>query len=119
MKNKAFIHRLQFALAGIRSAWILEKSLRTQSIFALGALAALFIFNPALIWWAVVGIMITLVLAAELFNTSLEHLIDHLHPQQHPAIKIAKDCAAGAVLVLSIGAVWVGVLMLIAVFRDL
>ena len=45
------------------------------------------------------------VLAAELFNTALEHLIDHLHPALHPSIKIAKDCAAGSVLLLSLSAV--------------
>jgi diacylglycerol kinase (ATP) len=51
------------------------------------------------------------VIAAELINTALEHLADHLHPEQHPRIKIVKDCAAAAVLILSIGALWVAVMM--------
>jgi undecaprenol kinase len=45
------------------------------------------------------------VLAAELFNTALEHALDHLHPDLHPAIKVSKDCAAGAVLVFSLSSV--------------
>jgi undecaprenol kinase len=53
-------------------------------------------------------------LAAELLNTALERVIDHLHPESHPSIKIAKDCAAGAVLVLSLAAVAVFVALLVA-----
>jgi diacylglycerol kinase (ATP) len=56
-------------------------------------------------------IIALLVLVAELFNTALESLIDHLHPEIHPAIKIAKDSAAGAVLLLSAGAVIVGIIV--------
>jgi diacylglycerol kinase (ATP) len=56
--------------------------------------------------------MVTLVLAAELFNTALEHALDGLHPQQAEFVRLAKDCAAAAVLVLSLGAVVVFGLML-------
>jgi len=72
--------------------------------------------RPGLIWWALVGGMITLILAMELLNTAIEQLADHLHPDEHPRIKLVKDCAAAAVLLLSLGAVWVGVLMLVAVY---
>ena len=58
--------------------------------------------------------MVSLVIAAELTNTALEHLTDHLHPEQHPRIKIVKDCAAAAVLIISVGALWVAMMMLLA-----
>jgi undecaprenol kinase len=48
------------------------------------------------------------VIAAELFNTALEHLVDHLHPETHPRIRIVKDCAAAAVLITVCGALVVG-----------
>ena len=35
---------------------------------------------------------------AEMFNTALEHLVDHLHPEIHPRIGVVKDCAAAGVL---------------------
>ena len=44
------------------------------------------------------------VIAAELFNTAIEGLADELHAQAHPAIRIAKDCAAAGVLVAALGA---------------
>jgi undecaprenol kinase len=53
------------------------------------------------------------VLAMELVNTAVEHLADHLHPDQHPRIKIVKDCAAAAVLVTSLGALCVAVAFVI------
>ena len=63
---------------------------------------------PAL-WWAVMALTIGAVVASELLNTALEALADHLHPQQHPAIGLSKDVAAGAVLVSSVAALVVGV----------
>jgi diacylglycerol kinase (ATP) len=55
------------------------------------------------------------VISAELFNTAIEHLADHLHPEIHPSIRIVKDCAAAAVLVTVAGALCVGVALLIHV----
>ena len=107
MKNRAFIQRFGHALDGLRAAWRSEKSLRTHALATLALIPFMLILQPAPLWWALVGVMATLVLAAELLNTALEHLADHLHPELHPRIKIVKDCAAAAVLLLSIGAVWV------------
>ena len=53
------------------------------------------------------------VIAAELFNTAIENLADHLHPEIHPSIRMVKDCAAGAVLVASAGALAVGIALLV------
>jgi len=114
LKNRAFQDRLSFAWSGIRSAWRNEKSLRTHVWMTLPLLAILIILRPALIWWGLCGVMVSLVIAAELINTALENLVDHLHPEQHPRIKIVKDCAAAAVLIISVGALWVAMMMLAA-----
>ena len=53
-------------------------------------------------------------LAAELVNTALEHTLDGLHAEHAEFVRIAKDCAAAAVLVLSATAAIVFVLMLVA-----
>ena len=113
-KNLVFLRRFGFAVAGIRHA-LRERSFRTQ--LGVGVLAgfALVVLRPDPVWWALVGVMVSLVLAAELFNTALEALCDHLHPEPHPAIKVVKDVSAGAVLVLSLGALWVALLMVLSV----
>ncbi len=116
MKNQAFHHRLSYALAGLRATWRHEKSFRTHGLFAFGALLLLMVLQPEPLWWALTGIMVVLVLAAELINTALEHLADHLHPEQHPNIKMVKDCAAAAVLLLSLGALWLVLMLLLEKF---
>lgn len=104
MKNQAFPKRLAFSLNGLRSAWQQEASFRSQACMALGVLAVLLALRPAAIWWALLLMNCGLVLAAELFNTALEHALDLLHPEIHPAIKVSKDCAAAAVLIFSLSA---------------
>jgi diacylglycerol kinase (ATP) len=64
-------------------------------------------------WWALVLMASFLVIAAELFNTALEHLADHLHPDEHPQIGRVKDCAAAAVLMTVCGAVAVGIALVV------
>ena len=113
MKNQPFFKRMGFALQGIGAASRMESSFRLQCLAALLVLLVLAYNRPAMIWWALILLNCGMVLAAELFNTALENLIDHLHPDLHPSIKIVKDCAAGAVLILSISALCVFVAFLL------
>ena len=62
--------------------------------------------------WAVLFIANALVLAAELLNTAIEALVDLATRRHHPLAAIAKDCAAGAVLVCAALAVAVGIALL-------
>ncbi len=103
MKNQPFLRRLGFAVSGLVAA-LGESSFKTQLIAAVAVLAALVWLRPAPLWWALVGLAVALVLAAELANTGVERLADRLHPEKHPEIKVAKDCLAAAVLVASLGA---------------
>lgn len=104
MKNKSFLNRFRFAWAGICTGWRQEKSFRTQVVLGAGAIGTLVSLRPPAIWWAVFLLVIGAVLAAELINTALELVVDRLHPETHPMIRKAKDCAAGAVLILSFAA---------------
>ena len=74
---------------------------------------ALLILRPGPFWWALVMLASAGVLAAEMFNTALEHLVDHLHPEIHPRIGVVKDCAAAGVLIASLGAVAVMVALVL------
>ncbi len=117
-KNKAFIHRLSFALAGIAHALRAERSLRTQAGALLAVLVALIVLRPPPLGWALVLLASSAVLAAELFNTAIERLADHLHPDLHPEIRIVKDCAAAGVLLVSAGAAIVGVALAVELLRH-
>jgi undecaprenol kinase len=117
MKNQSFAARARFALAGLAHAVRAERSLRTQLFAFAFALAALAWWRPAPVWWALVLLVSSAVLAAELVNTAIERLADQLHPQQHPQIRAAKDCAAAAVLVLSAGALCVAAALAYSLWR--
>lgn len=117
-KNQPFSTRLRFAAAGILYALRTERSLQTQACVLVLSLVVLGLLHPAAVWWAIVLAMGSAVLSAELFNSAVERLADHLHPDLHPEIKLVKDCAAGAVLLCSIGSVGVGVALVVAVIRG-
>jgi len=117
MKNQSFAARLRAALAGLAHAAAGEKSLRTQLLAFAGALAALAYWRPAPVWWALVLLASGAVLAAELMNTALEKLADLLHPEQHAQVRILKDCAAAAVLVLSLAALAVAAALAYELWR--
>jgi undecaprenol kinase len=107
MKNQSFARRLSFALAGLRTAWRTENSFKVHVLAAGAVFGVLLWLRPEPLWWVLAALAVAFVLAAELFNTAVEGLADHLHPEQHPAIKVVKDCAAGAVLVASVAALGV------------
>jgi undecaprenol kinase len=112
-KNQPFARRLRFAIAGLASGLRSEHSLRFQLAALVLVILALSVFRPDPIWWALVALASAAVISAELFNTALEHLADHLHPQIHPEIRIVKDCAAAGVLISVCGAVVVAVALVI------
>ena len=114
-KNRPLAARLGFALAGLAHAVRAERSLRLQLLALAAVLAVLAYWRPAPIWWAMVLLVSSAVIAAELFNTAIERLADQLHPAPHPQVRIIKDCAAAAVLVLAIGALCVAALLLLSV----
>ncbi len=62
--------------------------------------------------WAVIVLTIGAVLIAEIVNTVVEALVDLLMPEWHERAKVAKDASAGAVLVISITALLVGLCVL-------
>lgn len=114
MKNHPFHRRLGFALAGLRDAWRRERSFRTQVGAAAIAVVALCILRPAPVWWAIVALLIAVVLAMELFNSALEALADLVHADQHPQIRIVKDMAAAAVLLVAAAALVIAIALAIS-----
>ena len=108
IKGHPFAQRLKHATTGLVEAWRRERSFRSQTILAAAAVTGGVVLRAELIWWAALVVVIALVLVAEMVNSSIEALADHLHPSVHPSIRTAKDMAAAAVLLASLAAVTVG-----------
>jgi len=98
-----------FAWQGLRYAWRSEKNFRLEVFIGLGALTLGAYLDVDL---APIVLCCVLVLTLELFNTAIETTTDLLSPDYHPLAKIAKDTAAAAVLIASLGAALVGLLLL-------
>jgi diacylglycerol kinase (ATP) len=62
--------------------------------------------------WAVLGLTIAAVFALEAVNTAVEAVVDLVSPGYHPLAKTAKDAAAGAMVFVVLGSLWVALLIL-------
>jgi len=113
-KNEVFSRRLTFALDGIRFALKSEKSFKTHLLITSGLVALTLFLKPPLLWVGLFGICASLVLALELINAALESICDHVTTDIHPQIKIAKDCAAGAVLISSVFSLFIFFLFILS-----
>ena len=113
MKNQPLKLKLRNALAGIRYAWANEDNIRRHSVFAAATVLVFLLLQPTWFWWGLIVLCIGLILASELLNSALEILIDHMHPEIHPAIRQVKDVLAGMVLTLSLTALVVGALAIL------
>lgn len=107
-----------FALAGLMHALRTERSVRFEAVVFVLVWAALAILRPDPLWWAAAALASAGVLAAELLNTSIEALADHLSPELHPQIRIVKDCAAAAVFISVLGALAVAAALAVHLLRH-
>lgn len=93
------------AFVGIWSAVRSEGHLRFHLVAACYVIAFSFFYDLSKAQWAVILLLISAIIAAELFNTAVENICDLVTKEQNEHIRIAKDVSAAAVLVLSFAAV--------------
>jgi diacylglycerol kinase len=101
------------AFRGLFYTWETQRHLRVH--LALAALAVLLglVLRIGATEWALLALTIALVLSLELLNTVVEAVVDLVTSDYHPLARVAKDVAAGAVLVSAIGGVAVGAFLFI------
>lgn len=108
-KPHRFFRGFRYALHGLWQCLQKEQNFR----FHITAAAYVLLFAPyfslSRAEWAVLFLTIGSVLCAELINSAVERTIDRIGTDRHPLAGAAKDMAAGAVLVLALAAVGVGI----------
>ena len=100
-----------FAFAGLFYCFRTQRNFRIHVAAAIVAVVAGGLLGLTWVEWAVVAAVIVLVMAAEMVNTMIEALVDLVTVEYHPLAKVAKDVAAGVVLLTAIGSVVVGALI--------
>jgi diacylglycerol kinase (ATP) len=98
-----------FAGQGVWHAVRHQRNMRVHLAAAVAAVVAGLVLKITAVDWACVLLAIGLVLTAEMLNTVVESLVDLYTDEYHPLAKIAKDTAAGAVLISSAAALGVGI----------
>ena len=100
-----------FAWKGILTCAGHEQNITFHLIAAIIVLAAGFCFGISRTEWMVVMLCIGTVIAAELFNSAIERLVDMVSPEWEKIAGEVKDIAAGAVLLTAIAAAIVGIIV--------
>jgi diacylglycerol kinase (ATP) len=99
------------ATEGVIHALRTQRNLWIHFTIAAGVLVAAVAFGVSKIELMVLLVAITFVLVAELVNTAIEAAVDVASTSFDPMAKLAKDIAAGAVLIATLNAVAVGYLV--------
>ncbi|SMO50192.1 diacylglycerol kinase family protein [Melghirimyces algeriensis] len=99
----------RYALEGLKYTLVTQRNMRIHFLAALGVLLLSLYLPLTKLEVLLLFVCILLVLVAELFNTAVEVVIDMMTEEFHPLAKVAKDVAAGAVLLSAGMAVVVGV----------
>jgi diacylglycerol kinase len=112
LKQPNFWHSLQHAWAGVIF------TVRTQRNAKIHLVAGVLVISLA-VWlrrtpleFSILVLTVGGVIAGETINTTVEAIVDLLSPEWHESAKVAKDAAAGGVLILSLAAIAVGVFIL-------
>ncbi|MEC4272398.1 diacylglycerol kinase family protein [Adlercreutzia sp. R25] len=98
---------------GVAYAFTSQRNLKIQ--WAIGALAVIAGISLGIgqAEWLALVLCIMVVAVAEVLNTAIESVVDIASPEWHPLAKAAKDAAAGAVLLASIGSVVCGLIIFV------
>ena len=119
MRRTSFIESFGYAFAGIAHAFISGRNFKVQSGIAILAIVLGIAFAISPIEWAVIALCIGVVLGGECVNTAIEAVVDLVSPDYHELAKVAKDCAAGGVLIASLASVAVAAFIFLPRFMTL
>jgi diacylglycerol kinase len=107
-----FIAGFGYAFHGLWYTLRTQRNARVHLAVAILVTIAGMLLHVSALGFAILFMTIAGVFIAEMFNTVMEICVDLAQPEYHPLAKIAKDVAAGAVLVSAILAVVVGLFVL-------
>lgn len=98
-----------YASEGLWHMLCTQRNMRIHLVFAVGAVGMGLWGGLAPDEWTILALTIGFVFVAEALNTAIETIVDLIQPTFHPQAKIAKDVAAGGVLIAALTAVVVGI----------
>ncbi|MDW7661166.1 MAG: diacylglycerol kinase family protein [Bacillota bacterium] len=107
-----------FALKGIKLAIKEERNFRIMLITFIVVVFLGFYFRLEKVDWMMILLTSGIVLVAELFNTTIENMMDMISPDYHVMTERIKDLSAGSVLVTAIFSVIIGLIVFIPYLKQ-
>lgn len=112
MPLKRWIQSANNAIEGILHAARTERHFQYHLVTAIAILLMSYTLGITRDDFLVIAVIVILVMLAEMLNTAIEHIVNLISPEYHEQARIAKDIAAGAVLVTAFGAAVLGYIIL-------
>lgn len=109
--NKSLLSSFRYAFQGVWHALRNNRNLRIDFVAALIVIILSIILRVSPYEKGILGILILVVICSEMINTSLEEMVNLITQEHRREAKIAKDVAAGMVLVAALGAVIIGIII--------
>jgi diacylglycerol kinase len=113
-----FLNGFYFAWKGISYSFSTQLNFRIHCLIALFVMNAGFYFTLNNFEWLWIIAATALVVMAELFNTTIETLVDLVSPEFNPKAGLVKDISAAAVLIAAFMALLIGVLIFLPKIID-
>lgn len=113
MHKDPFYKSLGYAISGIIQCIQKERNIKIHLVFMFLVIICGFLFQLSITEWLVCILLFGLVISLELVNTAIEAVVDLCTQEYHPLAKIAKDTAAGAVLISAIASVVIGLIIFV------
>ena len=110
-RDKRLVDSFNFAIEGLISALKNEKHMKVHILAAIIIVILAIVINASKVEILIISLSVSFVVITELVNTAVEAIVDLVSPERHPLAKLAKDVAAGAVLIAAINALCVGYLL--------
>lgn len=112
-KMKKIRNSFKYAIEGIWTSFKTERNMKIHIFIMILVIIAGIILKINKSEWIICIILFAIVIGSELFNTSIETIVDMVMPEKNEKAKIAKDVSAGAVLVVAIGAAIIGLVIFV------
>jgi diacylglycerol kinase (ATP) len=110
-RSRSLLESFNFAFEGIIHVLRTQRNLRLHFLIAVVVMVAAVAFDVTRIELIALLLSVSFVLVAEMLNSAIEAAVDVASTSFDPLAKLAKDVAAGAVLIAAINAVAVGYLV--------
>ncbi|NSE35199.1 diacylglycerol kinase [Dorea longicatena] len=102
-----------YAFAGIFAVVTKERNMKIHCVAMVCVVIVGFVFHITPVEWCICLTLFGLVMALEMVNTAVEAVVDLVTKERRPLAKLAKDAAAGAVLIAAIMAAIAGMIIFI------